>query len=337
MYITGSIGSRHDGEAFGEDYELPNLEAYGETCAAIANVYWNYRMFLLSGDSKYIDVLERSLYNGVISGIALDGEHFFYPNPLSCNMKFQFNRGHLERQPWFDCSCCPTNICRFIPSVPGYIYAVKNNDLYINLFVQSSTKIKIGNTDIEVSQTTQYPWEGNVKLNLFPATKTGFTVKLRIPEWLSGKPFYGDLYRDSKEAGNKPIIKINGKEVDFKIEKGFATFEREWQKGDVVELLLPMEVRKVIANEKVESDKGKVAIERGPIVYCIEEKDNPEIDDLQVAENTKFTARFDKLMLKGIEVIEASGDSRNEKFTAIPYFVWNNRGANKMNVWLTGK
>lgn len=334
MYITGGIGSQHEGEAFGKNYELPNLTAYNETCAAIANVYWNYRMFLLHGHSKYIDVLERSLYNGVISGVALDGKNFFYPNPLSCDMHYHFNRGHRDRQPWFDCSCCPTNLCRFMPSVPGYIFAHKGNDLYVNLYVQSSTKVELDNGDVEVIQKTNYPWEGKIEITVLPKQKSAFTLKLRIPGWVMNKPLPGNLYSYINPSENTPVIKINGEEIDFAMENGYAILKQEWKPDDKIELNLPMEVKKVRANEKVQENKGLLALERGPIVYCVEEKDNPKITNLHISENTQFSSGFNSEILGGVEVIEAFGESENEKFTAIPYYVWNNRGANKMNVWL---
>ncbi len=338
MYLIGGIGSRHDGEAFGENYELPNLTGYNETCAAIANVYWNYRMFLLHGDAKYIDVLERSLYNNVLSGVSLDGTTFFYPNPLQCDMSYAFNSGgSLKREPWFDCSCCPTNLSRFMPSVAGYVYAHHKNDLYVNLYVQSSTKAEMENTSVEISQVTKYPWDGDVKLKISPDKKAAFSVKLRIPGWAANQPVPGDLYTYKNSSKAKPVIKINGEEINFETEKGYAVLNREWQRGDEIELVLPMEVKKVKANELVIDDRGKVAIERGPIVYCLEGIDNPEIDNVIVSENTSFNSRFEESLLNGVEIIEASGNDNNEQFKAIPYYVWNNRGANKMNVWLTEK
>ncbi|MCG6188623.1 glycoside hydrolase family 127 protein [Maribellus maritimus] len=336
IYITGGIGSLHDGEAFGENYELPNLTAYNETCAAIANVYWNYRMFLLHGDSKYIDVLERSLYNGVISGVALDGKTFFYPNPLQCDMHYHFNSGgSLTREPWFDCSCCPTNLCRFMPSVPGYIYAHKADDLYVNLYVQSSTEVQLDNGLVKVEQKTEYPWEGDVELTILPQKKSEFTIKLRIPGWSINQPLPGDLYFYLDPLENKPVITVNGEKVNYDVEKGYAVLTREWESNNKVEIFLPMEVKKVSANEKVKDDLGKLAIERGPIVYCVEEKDNPNIEELQISENTQFASSFNPELLNGVEVINASGTSSNEVFKAIPYYVWNNRGANKMSVWLS--
>ncbi len=334
MYITGGIGSLHDGEAFGENYELPNLTSYNETCAAIANVYWNYRMFLLHGDSKYIDVLERSLYNGVISGVSLDGTNFFYPNPLSCDMHYHFNRGHLERQPWFDCSCCPSNLCRFMPSVPGYIYAQNDNEIYVNLFVQSSTKTKLSETDVNVMQETNYPWDETVLIKISPEEKSKFTVRVRIPGWAQNQPLPGDLYSYSNTVGRKAEILVNGKKINFEINNGYAVLTREWSVGDEIRLTLPMEVRKVTASKLVEDNHGKVSLERGPLVYCVEEKDNPEIESIVVSNETQFSNHFKNDMLSGIEIIEAKGKSMGETFTAIPYFVWNNRGANKMDVWL---
>ncbi|MDX8337755.1 glycoside hydrolase family 127 protein [Draconibacterium sp. IB214405] len=336
IYITGGIGSKHDGEAFGENYELPNLTAYNETCAAIANVYWNYRMFLLHGDSKYIDVLERSLYNGVISGVALDGTNFFYPNPLSCDMHYHFNSGgSLTREPWFDCSCCPSNMCRFMPSVPGYIYAQKDNDIYVNLFVQSSTSVKMAGSEVKINQETKYPWDGKVKISVSLETASQFAVRVRIPGWAQNQPLPGDLYRYENVAAQKPEILVNGESVSYETEQGYAVLDREWNSGDDVELSLPMPVRTVKASELVEADKGKVAIERGPIVYCVEEKDNPEIESIKVSEATQFESNYDADLLAGVEVITASGKTKAETFTAIPYYVWNNRGANKMDVWLS--
>lgn len=335
MYLTGGLGALHDGEAFGANYELPNTTAYSETCAAIANVFWNHRMFLLHGNAKFIDVLERSLYNTVLSGVSIDGKDFFYPNPLQCDMQFRFNRGEtLTRQPWFDCSCCPTNLARLMPSVAGYIYASRENNLYVNLFVQSSTKVDLKSTTTEIEQQTDYPWKGSAKIVLKPEKETEFTLKLRIPGWAQNKPVPGDLYSYLNSSENKPEITIRGEKVDYQIENGYATLTRKWKKGDEIELYLPMDVKEVKANELVKDDLGKVAIERGPLVYCLEEFDNPDIDKIVISQNTQFNTHFDDELLNGVEVIEASGNEANENFTAIPYFVWNNRGANKMNVWV---
>jgi len=335
LYITGGIGARHDGEAFGDNYELPNLTAYNETCAAIANVYWNYRMFLLHGDSKYIDVLERSLYNGVISGIGLDGKTFFYPNPLECDLTYKFNSGGtLDRQPWFDCSCCPTNMCRFLPSVPGYIYAQSDNKLYVNLFVTSSSKIVLTGNQVTLTQETQYPWDGNVKISVSPEMTGKFALRLRIPGWAENQPVPGDLYAYSKPQNDSVSIKINGKKISFLTEKGYALLDREWNKQDVVNLSLPMGIRQVIANKQVKDDLGKVALERGPIVYCLEAADNKNINDLYLSANSETVNGFKPELLGGIETISGQESNQKEGFTAIPYFAWNNRGINQMKVWI---
>ncbi len=332
LYITGGIGSRHQGEAFGDNYELPNLTAYNETCAAIANVYWNYRMFLLHGDAKYIDVLERSLYNGVISGVGLDGKTFFYPNPLECDMKYPFNQGSSERQPWFDCSCCPTNLCRFMPSIPGYIYAQSKNKLYVNLFIQSSSEINIAGSLLTVRQETGYPWKGNISIQLSPQKESEFTLCLRIPGWAENKPVPGDLYSYENSTNEPVTIRINGEPVKYKKENGYATLTRKWKKGDRIEYGIPMEVNKVKANELVADDRGKVAIERGPIVFCVEGADNPDVDKINISSETKLTASYNPELLNGVEIISGNGKAGNT-FTAIPYYAWNNRGANKMKVW----
>lgn len=335
MYLTGGIGSRHDGEAFGDNYELPNLTAYNETCAAIANVYWNYRMFLLHGDSKYIDVLERSLYNGVISGVGLDGKSFFYPNPLACDLHYGFNRGEtFTRQPWFDCSCCPSNLCRFMPSVPGYIYAQSGDKAWVNLFIQSKTELTLAGQKVVLSQQTDYPWSGEVKVEVSPENEATFSLLVRIPGWARNQPVPSDLYRYADRLDVPAPLKINGTPVEYTTEAGYAVLTRSWKKGDVVELDLPMEVRKVKSNEAVGTNKGLVALERGPVVYCVEGADNPEVDRVAVSPLTAFNNFFKTDLLGGVEVIEAT-DPPNGKFTAIPYYVWDNRGANPMKVWLT--
>jgi len=352
LYLTGGIGAAHDGERFGANYELPNLTAYNETCAAIANVYWNYRMFLLHGDAKYIDVLERSLYNNVISGVGLDGKTFFYPNPLECDAKYKFNSGgSLTREPWFDCSCCPTNLCRFLASVPGYIYAQKQDNLFVNLFISSKAAIKLNpKTTVEIGQKTGYPWDGNVTIDVNPAKKSSFALCLRIPGWVRNQPVPSDLYSYIAPVNETIIVKINGQPATYKTENGYAVIDREWKKGDVVEYSLPMNIHRVEANANVQADKGKVAIERGPIVYCIEGLDNNgKVSNLILPDNAGLSASFQPDKLNGIEVItgdavafETSGDGLSlqtvkRKFTAIPYYVWDNRGINEMKVWLPRK
>lgn len=343
FYITGGVGARHDGEAYGNNYELPNLTAYNETCAAIANVYWNYRMFLLHGDSKYIDVLERSLYNGVISGVGLDGKTFFYPNPLECNMQFKFNSGEtLDRQPWFDCSCCPTNLCRFLPSVPGYIYAQGPDKLYVNLFAQSSTTIQLNKKEpVVISQETQYPWDGKIEISVSPEKAEQFALCLRIPGWAENKPVPSDLYSYLTPETDSISITVNGEAVSHKTEKGYAVIDREWNPGDVVSYNIPMDIKRVEANSNVADDAGKVSLERGPLVYCLEGVDNgKDLMKLALPDSSKLAENFLPDELKGIVTISGEATyvkgrkTETQKFTAIPYYVWCNRGADDMKVWI---
>ena len=351
FYITGGIGALHAGEAFGADYELPNLTAYNETCAAIANVYWNYRMFLLHGDAKYIDVLERSLYNNVISGIGLDGKTFFYPNPLESNAKYAFNYGNkLSREPWFDCSCCPTNLCRFMASVPGYIYAQNQEDIYVNLFIGSKTTFKLQKTSVVLSQQSNYPWEGNVSIQVNPTKKTDFSLCLRIPGWARNQPVPGDLYRYVASTPEEIVVKVNGKAVAYTTREGYAVISRQWKKGDKVEYTLPMNIHRVEANEKVKDDRGKIAIERGPVVYCLEGIDNNNnLNTIILPDNAPLSVKFQPAKLNGINeisgeaiVLEIATDglsvlTKKQPFTAIPYYAWSNRGINQMKVWLPRK
>ena len=343
LYITGGVGARHDGEAFGNNYELPNLTAYNETCAAIANVYWNYRMFLLHGDSKYIDVLERSLYNGVISGVGLDGKTFFYPNPLECDLHYKFNQGgSLDRQPWFDCSCCPSNVCRFLPSIPGYIYAQASGSLYVNLFVQSSSTINLDKKlPVTISQETQYPWDGQVKIIVSPEKASLFALRLRIPGWVQNQPVPSDLYSYISAEASPYSVTVNGEKVPFVEENGYAVISREWKPGDVVNYSLPMNIHRVESNQQVVENTGKASIERGPIVYCLEGKDNgPELMNFALTDSAKLVAKYEPEMLGGVVTISGNAQVKNsknvsvQKMMAIPYYVWDNRGINEMKVWI---
>jgi DUF1680 family protein len=330
-YITGGIGARHEGEAFGDNYELPNLTAYNETCAAIGNVYWNHRMFLLSGDVKYIDVLERTLYNGLISGVSLSGDLFFYPNCLESDGKYKFNQGALTRQPWFDCSCCPSNIIRFLPSVPDYIYAHQDDCLYVNLFIAGKADVEMDKTKVRVSQETNYPWDGKVVIKVNPKSGKKFAVNIRIPGWAVGKPVPSDLYRYLNETKEKVTLTLNGESIDLNMDKGF----------DTIELNLPMPIRQVIANEKVKDDLNKTALVRGPIVYCAEWVDNDnKVLDIVIPDDALFQAEFRKDLLNGIIVItgtvlDKSGNKR--KLSVIPYYAWSHRGPGEMAVWLPRK
>ena len=329
MYITGGIGSRPEGEAFGKDYELPNLTGYNETCAAIGDVYWNHRLHNISGNSSYFDVIERTLYNGLISGLSLDGKKFFYPNALESDGVYKFNRGQCTRQSWFDCSCCPTNLIRFIPSIPGLIYSTKKDILYVNLYASNTANIALKNTNLEITQKTNYPWNGKISIGVFPKNETTFILKLRVPSWARNQVLPGDLYRYKTISGAKTTLSINGKSIAFKIDKGYITINRKWKKGDQILINFPMEVKQVVTNEKVVDNKGKVSLEYGPIVYAIEEIDNPmAFDKITISANDTFEVVKEPMLLEGVNTI------KTKNFKAIPYYSWSNRGVGKMKVWI---
>lgn len=339
-YITGGIGATSNGEAFGENYELPNMSAYCETCAAIGNVYVNHRLFLLHGDSKYYDVVERTLYNGLISGVALDGGAFFYPNPLE-------SMGQHQRQPWFGCACCPSNIARFIPSLPGYVYAVKNDDIYVNLYMANTGTLDVNGKKVVLSQEGNYPWNGDITIKIDRNNAGEFGLKLRIPGWVKNQPVPSDLYyyNDNKRLGY--TVKVNGVAANGTLTPdGYYTIDRKWKKGDKVEVHFDMEPRTVVANNKVEADRGRIAVERGPIVYCAEFPDNDfEVLSAFMNQNPKFTEKYSSDKLYGI--VELSTDAqvlsyddkgrliaKDVKLNMIPYYAWNHRGRGQMAVWL---
>lgn len=339
LYITGGIGATNQGEAFGKNYELPNMSAYCETCAAIGNVYVNYRLFLLHGDAKYYDVLERTLYNGLISGVSLDGGGFFYPNPLE-------SMGQHQRQPWFGCACCPSNICRFIPSLPGYVYAVKDNQVYVNLFMGNEAELKVGGKKVILHQETRYPWDGHVTLTVDKNAAGTFAMKIRIPGWVRNQVVPSDLYTysDGKRPGYS--VKVNGEAVTSALEQGYFTIERKWKKGDRVELQLDMEVRTVKANGKVEADRGRMAVERGPIVYCAEWPDNSfNVLSLLMNQHPQFEVVERADLLYGLNQIKTPVQTleydeqgrlvvKDQELTLIPYYAWAHRGPGNMAVWL---
>ncbi|MFC0780173.1 glycoside hydrolase family 127 protein [Flavobacterium sp. HJSW_4] len=332
MYITGGIGSRHDGEAFGANYELPNLTAYNETCAAIGDVYWNHRLHNLYGKSEYFDVIERSMYNGLISGISLDGKQFFYPNALEADGVYKSNRGSCTRQGWFDCSCCPTNLIRFIPSIPGLIYSKTNDVLYVNLYASNNAAFTLGKTDLQISQQTSYPWNGKVGISVNPKKESQFTIKLRVPGWARNEVLPGDLYTYKKASTQKPTISVNGETLAIQPENGYFNVTRNWKKGDKIALNFPMEVQEVETNSKVETNKNKVSLEYGPLVYAVEEIDNKNnFDKINISASDTFKVRKEANLLQGVNVIE------NSKFKAIPYYSWSNRGVGKMKVWIDYK
>ena len=337
-YITGGVGATASGEAFGANYELPNMSAYCETCAAIAQVYLNYRLFLLHGDSKYYDALERSLYNGVISGISIDGGKFFYPNPLQ-------SIGQHQRQPWFGCACCPSNAARFIPSLPQYIYAVKDNSLYINLFNSNTVNVQVGKKKVTLQQETNYPWDGDITLKIAGGAGK-YALNIRIPGWVKGEVVPSNLYTytDGKRLGY--TVKVNGEAVESPLQQGYFVIDRTWKKGDKVEIHFDMEPRTVRANGQVAADKGRVAVERGPIVYCAEWPDNKcDVLSVLINQEPKFTLGNKEIMNTNVQTLTTDAQTltfdkagklhaADEKLVLIPYYAWAHRGPGKMTVWI---
>ncbi len=341
LYITGGIGATGGGEAFGANYDLPNMSAYAETCASIANVYWNLRMFLLHGDAKYMDVLERTLYNGLLSGISLSGNRFFYPNPLA-------SVGQHQRSAWFSCACCITNMTRFLPSMPGYVYAKDKNDIYVNLFVSNNATIQLPATEVKLAQKTDYPWQGKVAISVDPVKEASFALRIRIPGWAQDNPVPGDLYSFIINKESSIPLFINGKKEDYATEKGYAVINRKWKRGDVVTVDFPMEVQKVKAIDSVKADDGRFAMQRGPVVYCLEGVDQKDstVQSLMIDTDAVINAVYKPDVLNGITELSTQGytvakeKNGNEKggqkqtITAIPYYSWNNRGSGEMEVWI---
>ncbi len=337
LYLTGGIGARHNGEAFGDDYELPNKTAYNETCAAIANCLWNQRMFLLHGDARYVDVFERTAYNGFLAGVSLGGDRFFYPNPLETDGVDKFNHGTTGRQTWFSTSCCPVNVARFLPEIAGCIYATEARTIYVNLFVGSEATINLPDGKVRLKQTTGYPYLGQVELTVHPEPATTFAMRVRIPGWARGEVLPSDLYRYADYAATSYTVKVNGEAVSPAVDKGYAVIEREWHSGDRVELTLNMPVRRVQANAALKDDAGCVALERGPLVYCVEGIDNTgDLARLQIDEASPLEVVPVPDLLGGTTVLrgEEICDGERVHFQAVPYHLWNNRGDGPMRVWL---
>lgn len=345
-YVQGGIGAIPGGERFGDNYELPNTTAYNETCAAIANVFWNYRMFLLHGDSKYMDILEKTLYNGLISGVGLDGKSFFYTNAMQIKNSFIHQSMEATRSGWFDCSCCPTNIVRFLPAVPGYVYAQKQNDVYVNLFMNSSTTLSVQNKPVNIVQQNNYPWDGDLQFTISPKATQSFRLLIRVPGWAQNQEIPSDLYHFQKPSDKKAEIKINGQPFEYTLQQGYAILNRTWKKGDVIQVVLPMEVRKVVANPNVKDDVGKVALQRGPLMYCAEWPDNNgKAANIIIPQNAVFTTEWRPDLLNGVTIIKSEVpvtvitdngqniSTVNKTFTAIPYYAWANRGKGEMVVW----
>lgn len=309
MYITGGIGQSAHNEGFTEDYSLPNLTAYCETCASVGMVYWNWRMNQFTGDGKYVDVMERSMYNGALAGISLNGDRFFYVNPLE-------SLGDHHRKAWYGCACCPSQICRFLPSIGNYIYGVSNDEVWVNLYIGSQASVKYGKKDLTLTQETNYPWEGAVKITIGAKSPVNAEMRLRIPGWCKSY-----------------TVKVNGAEVKPLVESGYAVLPGKWSDGDAIELNMDMPVEVVAADPRTKEDEGMRTIQRGPIVYCIEEADNKDgFDDLKISENADFTTAFEKDLLNGVVTIDAKVGDRTLKY--IPYYSWDNREAGKMKVWV---
>jgi DUF1680 family protein len=300
-------------------------------------------MNLLTGESKYFDVLERSLYNGALDGLSLSGDRFFYGNPLASNGK------HFRRE-WFGTACCPANIARLVASLGDYVYNTSTNGIWVNLFVSSNTSVTVGKTKVAIDQKSNYPWEGDVTINVNPDKKAKFNTYVRIPGWATGETVPGDLYHFLKTPSSKFTLKVNGKDAVYQMENGYAVIDREWKKGDVIQLSLPMDVQEVAARESITADVDRVALQRGPLVYCVEGADNDgQAWNILMPENTTFKTTFQKDLLNGVVTIQAevpavivSSDNQNvstvkKTITAIPYYSWCNRGSNPMQVWLPRK
>ena len=339
LALTGGIGARHDGEAFGEDYELPNLTAYNETCAAQANILWNQRLFLLTGEAKYIDILERSLYNGFLAGIGMDGRSFYYVNPLACDGEYPFNRGtSMARQPWYQTSCCPTNVVRLLPSLSSYVYARRDRDIYVNLYTAGSGHFRINDTDVRIEQATDYPWNGAIALDLSVSQPSTFALQLRIPSFAQDKPLPSDLYRYVDATSDAATVVVDGQSFPLAITNGYVRVERHWEGKTRVDLRLPMAIRRVVAHNTVEDLRGKVALERGPLVYALESADNEaDVLDLSLPDMSAIKAEEQTDLLGGVTTLCGDAlDRRGEKveFAAIPYYAWGHRGDGRMTVWL---
>ncbi len=344
IYLTGGIGATGGNEGFADPFVLPNMSAYCETCASIGDIFFNHRLFLLHGDGKYIDILEKTLYNSMLSGVSLSGDRFFYPNPLESN-------GQHERQAWFGCACCPSNVARFVPAIPGYIYAVTNKELYINLFISNNAGINLGDKMVNVIQKANFPWDGKVEISIDPEAGSKFAVKVRIPGWSRNEALPGSLYRFADQKNENFTLSVNGKALTPEIENGYAVIERKWIKGDKITLDLPMPVRTVGADVRIIDDAGKMAVQRGPVIYCAEWPDNRDgkILNLVINNESAFSTEFIPDLLGGTQVITTTGfqtkktldgkieNLEKEPITLIPYAFWNNRGPGQMMVWLPTK
>ncbi|WP_426058887.1 glycoside hydrolase family 127 protein [Hymenobacter sp. B1770] len=346
IYVTGGTGALPGGERFGKNYELPNATAYNETCASVANIYWNQRMFQLHGHAKYADLIEKVLYNGLLSGVSLDGKSFFYSNAMQIKNSTSFPQTEPARAGWFECSCCPTNLARLFPSLPGYVYGQNGKDIYVNLFVSGSADLAVQNKPVRLTQANNYPWNGDLKFTVNQASTSDFNLLVRIPGWAREEAIPSDLYRFAQPSSQQVVIKVNGKPVKYTMKNGYAVLARKWKKNDVVDMSLPMETRTVVAHPNVRDNVGKVALQRGPVIYCAEWKDNEgKANNIIVPNGSTFTAAFKPDVLNGITELTATVpvvkidaanntiSTVNQTLTAIPYYAWANRGKGEMTVW----
>ncbi|RYZ42709.1 MAG: glycoside hydrolase family 127 protein, partial [Sphingobacteriales bacterium] len=341
MYVTGGIGAQGSNEGFGKPYDLPNATAYCETCASVGMVFWNQRMNMLSGDARYMDVLERSLYNAALDGLSMSGDRFFYGNTLASS-------GNHNRREWFGTACCPSNIARLVSSLGNYIYNTSAKGISVNLFIGSNTTVTMGNNDVQLNMQSGLPWKGDVTLKVSPRKKQAFPLSIRLPGWLK-EPVPGKLYRYADDREYQPVILVNGASVEYKIKNGYAVIDRIWKKDDQVSISFPMEVRRIITIDSVKQNKDRVALQYGPLVYCVEGADNENVHGLIVPAATTFTTKFRPDLLGGVNTISftapvittgkdaVSVSTQQKTITAIPYFSWNNRGANDMQVWIPTK
>ncbi len=341
MYITGGIGASGGNEGFAEPYHLPNMTAYCETCASIGSIFFNHRMFSMHGEGRYFDILEKTLYNGALSGVSLSGDRFFYPNPLESD-------GRHSRSPWFGCACCPSNICRFIPAIPGYIYSVTDDDLYVNLFASNEARISFGKNDVTVTQETLYPWDGKVTMTVNPEKGGNFDLHIRIPGWARNEAMPGALYTFADTVAEDFSLLVNGEVPELSLVDGYVTVRRKWESGDRIDLYFPMPVRTVVADDRVKEDAGKYAIQKGPLMFCAEWPDNQDgkVLELFIAAKPAFTSEFSRELLNGTDLIKTTGyravtasdgtvnPGEPLMLTLIPYHLWNNRGKGEMRVWL---
>ncbi len=340
-YVTGGIGASGGNEGFSGKYNLPNMSAYCETCASVGMVIWNHRMFLADGEAKYYDVLERTLYNAFLSGVSLKGDRFFYPNVLE-------SMGQHNRGKWFGCACCPPNVARLLPSLPGYLYAKSDASVYVNLFADNCAKFEFKGQQLELVQKTEYPWKGHVEISIHPEQAAGFNLKVRIPGWAEESAIPENLYTFIDQQNEKVIIKVNGRKVKPERQNGYAVIGRSWEKGDRVTIDLPMNIRQLKADDKVEANHDRISLQRGPLVYCAEWPDNNKgnILSLMFDNNPKAEAVFADTLLNRVEVIKTTARevgrnidstynySEPLPITLIPYYSWNNRGPGEMMVWL---